>query len=88
MKKLILTIVVCCAFTVYGIAMNSDAKLNDIEMIEKKINALKAERSNIKNKQSSMLELDEVRIYIEKKKGLKNETKIPEIPIKAPSSTF
>jgi hypothetical protein len=36
MKKLILTIVVCCAFTVYGIATNSDAKLNDIEMIEKK----------------------------------------------------
>ncbi|MDR2818150.1 MAG: hypothetical protein LBB37_01745 [Endomicrobium sp.] len=88
MKKLISAVAVCCAFSVYGIVTNSDAKLNDIEMLEKKINALKAERTNTENKLSSVFELDEVKTYIEKKKGLKNETKIPEIPTKSPQSTF
>jgi hypothetical protein len=88
MKRIILAILVCCVFSVHVIATNSNAKLNDIEMIEQKINALKAERTNTENKLSSVFELDEVKTYIEKKKGLKNETKIPEIPTKAPQSTF
>ncbi|MDR2351141.1 MAG: hypothetical protein LBD56_00455 [Endomicrobium sp.] len=86
MKKIILGFTVCCAFSVYGIATNSDAKLNDIEMLEQKINALKAERANIKNKKSSMI--NEGKNLYEKRRELENETKIPEIPIKVLPSTF
>jgi hypothetical protein len=77
MKRLILAVaaVICCTFT-YGIATNSDAKLNDIEMIEKKINALKAERANSENKRLPIIE--EVGIYIKKAAEFENKTKIPD----------
>jgi len=81
-----LAFAVCCTFSVHGIATNSNAKLNNIEMLEKKINALKAEHANIRNKQSSIV--DETEIYIKKGKELENEAKIPEIPIKVLPSTF
>jgi septal ring factor EnvC (AmiA/AmiB activator) len=75
MKKILLAFIVCCAFSVYAIATNSNAKLNNIEMIEKKINALKAERANIENKRSPIIKESE--IYIKKMEEFKNKTKIP-----------
>jgi hypothetical protein len=36
MKRIILAVALCCAFSAHGIATNSDAKLKRIEMIEKK----------------------------------------------------
>ncbi|MDR1086687.1 MAG: hypothetical protein LBL16_00300, partial [Endomicrobium sp.] len=86
MKKIVLAFVVCCAFSAHEIATNSDTKLKRIEMIEKKISALKAECSNIENRLISIL--DEGEIYIKKGNELDNETKIPEIPIKVLPSTF
>ncbi|MDR0399305.1 MAG: hypothetical protein LBH33_05915 [Endomicrobium sp.] len=76
MKKLVLAVAVCCVFSVHGIATNSDVKLNNIEMLEKKINALKAERANIENKRSPIIE--EVEIYIKKAAEFENKTKIPD----------
>jgi hypothetical protein len=76
MKKLILVLVVCCAFCVYAIATNSDAKLNKIEKLEKEINVLKAERAKIRNEQSPIL--DETEIYMKTGKELENKTKIPD----------
>lgn len=57
-----------------------------MKCLRKKINALKAEHANIRNKQSSIL--DETEIYMKKGKELENEAKIPEIPIKVLPSTF
>jgi peptidoglycan hydrolase CwlO-like protein len=76
MKKLVLAVAVCCAFSIHGIAVNSDVKLNDIERLEKEINALKAERANIRNKQSFIV--GEIEIYTKKRKELENKTKIPD----------
>ncbi|GMO68341.1 MAG: hypothetical protein Nk1A_7070 [Endomicrobiia bacterium] len=51
MKKLLLAVVVCCAFSIHSMAINYNAKINDIE---KRINALKAERGKIENKNTSL----------------------------------
>lgn len=50
MKKLVLAVAVCYAFSVHGITVNSDAKLTTIEVAQGKINAFKAERENIDHK--------------------------------------
>jgi hypothetical protein len=54
MRKLVLAVILCCAFSVYGIAVNSDAKLNTVETIRKRITALRAERADIEHKRSSL----------------------------------
>jgi chromosome segregation ATPase len=56
-----------------AIATNSDAKLKRIEMLEKKINALKAERTNIENKCSPIL--DEMEVLSKRKEALKDKIK-------------
>ncbi|MDR1104137.1 MAG: hypothetical protein LBK92_02105 [Endomicrobium sp.] len=73
MKRIILTVAVCCVFCVHGIATNSDsdATLKRIEMLKKEINALKVERISIKNKILSTL--DERIIAGEKKVTLKDK---------------
>jgi peptidoglycan hydrolase CwlO-like protein len=71
MKKLILALAVCYAFCVQGIATNSDAKLNDIEIAQGKINVLKAERGKIYNKLSPIR--DEMGVIMEKKRTLKEK---------------
>ena len=71
MKKILLAIVVCCSFCCQGIATNSAAKLNAIETIEKKINALKAERENIEHKDSSLY--DEQSVVKKKKEMLRDK---------------
>ncbi|MDR1244853.1 MAG: hypothetical protein LBJ98_02615 [Endomicrobium sp.] len=73
MKRLILAVALCCAFSVYGLATNSDAKLKRIEMLEKKINALKAEREDIKPKYIAII--DEVCILFKKNAVLKDKIK-------------
>ena len=73
MKKILLAIVVCCSFCCQGIATNSDAKLNAIETIEKKINALKAERENFRSK--FMAVVDERCILLKKKRAIKDKIK-------------
>jgi hypothetical protein len=74
-KKILLSFIACCVFSAHGIAANSDAKLKRIERIEKKINALKAERTNIRKKQSPIM--DEMGIYIKTAAEFENKTKIP-----------
>jgi predicted ABC-type ATPase len=64
-------VVVCCTFCTHVIATNSDAKLNDIEKIEKKVDALKAERLNIENKQFFIL--NEKEIIFKKMDAIKNK---------------
>jgi hypothetical protein len=76
MKKLILAVAVCCTFCTQGIATNSDAKFKRIEMLEKKINALKAERISIENKIWSSV--DESILADKKKVALKD--KITNLP--------
>jgi hypothetical protein len=75
MKKIVLAVILCCTFSIHVIATNSDAKLTAVEVAQEKINALKAERANIENKRSLIIE--EVEIYIKKGKELENKTKIP-----------
>jgi hypothetical protein len=65
---------------VYGIATNSDAKLNDIEMLEQKINALKAEGANIENKRSSMI--NEGKIYMKKGRNSRMKLKFQKFLLK------
>lgn len=77
MKKLILALAECCAFFSQGISMNSDAKLNSIERLEKKINVLKAERENIKHKLSSIQ--DELSVVEKKKETFKGKIKKPNL---------
>ncbi|MDR1103959.1 MAG: hypothetical protein LBK92_01170, partial [Endomicrobium sp.] len=71
MKRLILAVAMCCAFSMYGLATNSDPKLKRIEMLEKKINALKDERANIENKLPPIH--DEMRVTIKKAMALKDK---------------
>jgi hypothetical protein len=71
MKKLILAVAICCAFCAHGIATNSDTKLNNIERLEEKINALKAEREVIENKYR--LPSDELMGALKKKVALRDK---------------
>jgi hypothetical protein len=73
MKRIILAVALCCAFSVHGIAANSAAILKRIEMLEKKINALKAERISIEDKRK--LILSETSVGFKKIATLKDKIK-------------
>jgi hypothetical protein len=71
MKKLILAVIMCFAFSVHATASSIDAKLKHVEALENKINAFKTERANIENKLSSIR--DEMRAAMEKEKTLREK---------------
>jgi hypothetical protein len=73
MKKLILAVLTCCTLSVVGMSVNFDAKLN---AIERRINALKAERTSIEHKNSSIC--DELNVVKKKRAELRNKIKILE----------
>jgi hypothetical protein len=50
MKKLILAVIMCFAFSLHATASSIDAKLKRCEILKEKINALKLERKNIEDK--------------------------------------
>jgi septal ring factor EnvC (AmiA/AmiB activator) len=74
-KRIILTVAVCCAFSAHGIATNSAAELKRIETLKKEINALKVERENIYNKLPPIR--DEMKAITEKMDAINAEIKNP-----------
>jgi hypothetical protein len=71
MKKILLALLMCCAFSMLGIATNSDAKLKRVEMLEQKINALKLERANIHRKFLPIQ--DEIEVVSKKKDAIRKK---------------
>jgi septal ring factor EnvC (AmiA/AmiB activator) len=52
MKKMVLTLLACCAFCMLAMATNSGTRPKRIEMLEQQIKDFKIERENIQHKES------------------------------------